>query len=160
MEIDFALLYNIDSPMIFTLLTFTLNNLTLLLTLNSCCFFSGLSFHNFTLITPKYVYQYVTNQNKWKKDTDRAVSFRLLIYQFIIFFFFSISENFGSTPAITNPMYMLLKPSPISLESSSHVKHKLDLEWNAQSYGTQSQEFLLMETYELTMFPSHKKVQV
>ena len=27
MEIDFALLYNIDSPMIFTLLTFTLNNL-------------------------------------------------------------------------------------------------------------------------------------
>ena len=74
--------------------------------------------------------------------------------------FFSISENFGSTPAITNPMYMLLKPSPISLESSSHVKHKLDLEWNAQSYGTQSQEFLLMETYELTMFPSHKKVQV
>ena len=57
-------------------------------------------------------------------------------------------------------MYMLLKPSPISLESSSHVKHKLDLEWNAQSYGTQSQEFLSMETYELTMFPSHKKVQV
>ena len=57
-------------------------------------------------------------------------------------------------------MYMLLKPSPISLESSSHVKHKLDLEWNAQSYGTQSQKFLLMETYELTIFPSHKKVQV
>lgn len=83
-----------------------------------------------------------------------SLSINLFIY------FFSISENFGSTPAITNPMYMLLKPSPISLESSSHVKHKLDLEWNAQSYGTQSQEFLLMETYELTMFPSHKKVQV
>ena len=57
-------------------------------------------------------------------------------------------------------MYMLLKPFPISLESSSRVKHNLDLEWNAQSYGNQSQEFLLMETYELTMFPSHKKVQV
>ena len=83
-----------------------------------------------------------------------SLSINLFIY------FFSISENFGSTPAITNPMYMLLKPSPISLESSSHIKHKLDLEWNAQSYGTQSQEFLLMETYELTMFPSHKKVQV
>lgn len=102
----------------------------------------------------------MTNQNKWEKDTDSAVSFCLLTYQFIYLFIFSISQNFGSTPAITNPMYMLLKPSPISLESSSHVKHKLDLEWNAQSYGNQSQEFLLMETYELTMFPSHKKVQV
>ena len=47
-----------------------------------------LSFHNFTLITPKYVYQYVTNQNTWKKDTDSAVSFRLLIYQFIYLFIF------------------------------------------------------------------------